>query len=266
MTYDRPPVYLPSTPGYVLAVIRDWHRQQCRLDPVAEPDVELTFESTIAEWRGACDLLDSKRLGRALDGEFKLGRPDAAWRALLDPPKARTLRQLCEFIAQEPVRPSIEPLGILGSKCFTAGAFLAIRSLLRDAGAKVESVTPSTSLGEYTRHYPDVFLGPISRLAPMALPEVKVSTPWYDLSVDALVLVQFVACAGYFISALLGVGPFISSVATIAGVTLVLASFAAIWITARAVAPSEVTFGSLRTFGDLAKVVADGARHTDSHG
>jgi hypothetical protein len=58
MTFDRPPTYLPATPDYVLAVIRDYHRQQCQFDREAEPDVELTFQTTIAEWRCSCILLD----------------------------------------------------------------------------------------------------------------------------------------------------------------------------------------------------------------
>jgi hypothetical protein len=68
--FDRPPVLVAATPAYVLDVIRDQHRQQCGYDPMADSDAELTFETTIAEWRDACDLLDWRRLGRALDREW----------------------------------------------------------------------------------------------------------------------------------------------------------------------------------------------------
>lgn len=250
MTYDRPPASVPATPGYILDVIRDSHRQQCQFDPEAEPDAELRFDTTIAEWRSACDLLDWRRLGRALDGEWGLGRPEAAWRSVLEPAEERTLHDLCEFIAAGAVRPSIEPVRILGATCFPAGAFLAIRSLLRQAGANVDSVAPSTPLDEYTRRHLSVFLGPISRLAPDALPAVKLSMPWYDLSIARFLIGLLAASAGWFVSPL----------ATAAGVILALTSWAGTWITARYLPPAKVEFGNLRTFRDLAGVVAEGAQ------
>jgi hypothetical protein len=237
-------------------VIRDSYRQQCQFDEAAEPDVELTFETTIAEWRSSCDLLEWQQLGRALDSEWKLGRPDTAWHTVLEPAKARTLRELCAFIAQDAVRPSIEPFRIMGSTCLTAGAFLAIRSLLRDAGADVDSVAPSTPLDQYTRRHLAVFLGPISRLAPNALPVIKMSTPWYDLSSAGFLLGLFLVPVGWFISPL----------AQAAGIILAVISWAALWISARFLLPSEVAFGNLRTFRELARVVADGARQTSNFG
>ena len=256
MTYDGPPAYLPATPEYVLAVLRDRHRQQCQIDPAAEPDVELSFETTIAEWRSACDLLDWRRLGRALNSEWKLGWPDTAWRTVLEPAKARTLREVCQFIAQEALRPTIEPISIMGATCLTAGAFVAIRSLLRDAGADVASVAPSTALDQYARRHLAVFLGPISCLAPNALPEIKISTPWDDVCLVGFFLAVLLASAGWFISPLF----------TAAGIILALVSYAALWIMAPLLLPSKVVFGNLRTFRDLAKVVALGARPTKNLG
>jgi hypothetical protein len=166
--YDRPPVYVPASPEYILAVIRDSHRQQCQSDPEAESGVELTFETTVDEWRYACDLLDWPHLARGLADQWKLDCPDDAWRNLLEPATERTLHDLCEFLARGATRPSVDPVRIMGTSCLTAGAFLTIRWILRDAGADVVAVTPSTPLCEYTRRYRGVFLGPISWLAESA--------------------------------------------------------------------------------------------------
>jgi hypothetical protein len=114
MTYDRPPAFIPATPEYVLAAIRDSYRQQCQYDPETEPDVDLTFNTTIDEWRSACDLIPWRELGRVLDDEWSLGRPQDAWRTVLTPEWKRTLRTLCEFISEGAIRPSIEPATILG--------------------------------------------------------------------------------------------------------------------------------------------------------
>jgi hypothetical protein len=258
MTYDCPPVYLPATPEYILEVVRDWHRQQCQFDGEADPDAALTFETTIAQWRRACDLLDWRRLGRALDQEWRLGRSDAEWRAVLEPARSRNLRQLCDFVSRNTQMPAIKPCDVLGKTCYPAGAFLAIRWMLREDGADVNGVAPSTNLDEYARRHLATFLGPISGLAPNALPEIKLSTPWYDLSV----------CAGGF-GMLLGVGLLIagwvgSPFFTIAGGIVFAGSCVGAWLgtwfVARCRGPEQVTFGELKTFRDLSVLVAAGSR------
>ena len=54
---------VPATPEYILRVIQDSYRFGCANDPDAEPGMDLTFESTVADWRMACDLLPCKKLG-----------------------------------------------------------------------------------------------------------------------------------------------------------------------------------------------------------
>ena len=115
---------------------------------------------------------------------------------MLAPAGQRTLRGLCEFIAEGALRPAIEPLRILGGSCLPAGAFLAIRSMLREAGADADRVMPSTPLDEFARHYPGVFLGPISRLAPNTLPPVSMSTPEHDLPFVGCMLSVLATFAG----------------------------------------------------------------------
>jgi hypothetical protein len=50
----------PVTPEYVLSVFQDWHRQSAACG-YADSYFTLTFESTIADWRGALDLLPWKQ-------------------------------------------------------------------------------------------------------------------------------------------------------------------------------------------------------------
>ncbi len=242
--------YLPATPEYVLAVFRDEHRQDCSIEYDAEPQLELTFETTIAEWRLWCDLGEWRQLGRALDAEWKLGLPEAAWRDVLEPARSRTLRDVCSFIAQRAFMPSIEPVNILSSKCLTAGAFLAIRSTLQESGVNVDTVAPSTPLGPYARRHPGVFIGPIARLAPSALPDVKISRPLYEFSFWGFLFGLVVVFAGSFI------GPIVTG----GGVVLAGFSWIGCWISVRFLLPSRVTIGDLQTFGDLARLVAEGAR------
>ena len=72
------------TPEFVLAVIQDSHRQQCQYDPEADWDASLDFESTVSEWRDACDLLGWRRIMRSLNQEFGLDYSDDEWQAVLN--------------------------------------------------------------------------------------------------------------------------------------------------------------------------------------
>ncbi|MBY0231535.1 MAG: DEAD/DEAH box helicase, partial [Gemmataceae bacterium] len=53
-----------------------------------------------------------------------------------------------------------------------------MRSLLGEAGADVRAIGPSTELAPYARDYFDVFTGPVSRLAPGALPPARLFRPF----------------------------------------------------------------------------------------
>jgi hypothetical protein len=141
----------------------------------------------------------------------------------------------------------------MGTSCSTAGAFLAIRSLLHDAGADVHAVAPSTPLKEYTRHYAGVFLGPISSLAPNSLPEVTIRTPEYDKACQVFAISCLLAILGFAMSWAADIP---GEILSVFGVTLGVISWISIAIIARDVPPSEVTFGNLETFRDLATVIA----------
>jgi hypothetical protein len=263
VTYDRPPLLVPATPEYVLEVFRDSHRQQCQYDGEAEPSIELTFETTISQWRNACDLVGWRELGRALDNQWNLGRSVEDWGAVLEPSRKRTLGELCRLIAGSgAMRPVIEPFTILGSTCQSAGVFLAIRAILRDAGAEVDSLAPSTSLESYTSGYLYAFLGPISRLAPNALPDVRIDeSPTGLLGLLGCLVGAGLLFGGEFLSTGSSFEAFVLAlIAMSVGFLLIVGTVVWLWLCAGRATPSKVEFGSLRTFGALARVIADGTR------
>ena len=239
-----------ATPEYILAVLRDMHRQQCQHDREAEPSAVLSFDTTVAQWRDACDLLTWPELGRAYNQLWGIACSDDDWCAVLEPAVQRRLADVCQLIAARVVRPVIRPSRLLGSACTSAGAFLTIRSLLCEAGAPVGEIAPSTPLAPYTRRFPAVFLGPISRLAPGALPPVRIRSPIYDTAIwgilAAIVCLLVGACSG-------------AQLLTVAGVVLFASCYALTWYAARCLLPASVEFGELRTFRDLAIVVAEGS-------
>ncbi|RLS52879.1 MAG: hypothetical protein DWH91_15545 [Planctomycetota bacterium] len=250
MEVHYPTVDQPATPYYVLAVLQDMHRQQCQHDPEADPDMVLSLATTVADWRNACDLVGWEELGRAHNDLWGVCITDSEWKEILEPAHNKRLEEVCELVASRITRPVIRPVRLLGGNCLPAGAFLTIRSLLCQAGERFASeIAPSTPLAPYARRYASVFLGPVSRLAPGSLPLVRIRTPVYDTAVWGILL----AIVSLFVGACTG---FHSMV--VIGLILYGTCYALTWYAARCLFPASVEFGELRTFRDLAVVVAEG--------
>lgn len=125
-------------------------------------------------------------------------------------------------------------------------AFLTIRSILSQVGAKASEIAPSTLLVPYTRKYFEQFIGPISKLAPGALPPVRYRKPVYSAAVLGILLGMAWLVIGIYSELLLF---------TIIGTLLIVFCYAMTWVAAYIMLPSSVTFGELRTFRDLAEVI-----------
>jgi hypothetical protein len=241
MNIDYPVQEVPATSEYVLAVIKDNHRQQCQVDPEAGKDILLTFDSTIDEWRQACDLLGWRKVAKAMNDWFKTDFSDEQWKAVLEPAKKKTLRGVCELLATKVRRMEIKPFG---NRCVNAGIFLTIRSYLKRAGAK-EQIKPSTPIAPFSRNYLGEFFDGIAKLEPGALPLVKIHTPFYNCSVGAFLL-GLVIC---------GIGSFLNPFVVIFGVCFAALAYVAIYVAAKS-RPTKVEFGSIQTFRDLTLAIA----------
>lgn len=160
----------PVTAEYVLSVFREQHRLYFLLDFDMLPREELTFESTVEEWREQMDLLDWRPLGRAQNELWEINLPDEEWKQVLEPEDEKTLGGVCELIARHATAPVIREETFFGKPCRPASAFLTIRALLQEAGADVSEIAPSTDLSEYSYQYGRTFLYTIANLSPGTLP------------------------------------------------------------------------------------------------
>jgi hypothetical protein len=233
----------PATPEYVLGVFQDAHRQSSACDE-ADPDFALSFDTTIADWRDAYDLLGWVPLASAINKEWNLDCPLDEWRNALEPAEHRTVRDFCDLVARHAVISRIRPASSPGSECTSADAFLAVRSLLLDAGADVDALTPSTPLAEYARRYMNVFLGPIAILAPGSLPSVRIWTSRWDFTIWAMLLSVVLLIVSACVESLW------------AAATAVVV-FGTSYLASKFVFPKQVAFGELKTFEDLAQVLAE---------
>jgi hypothetical protein len=243
-----------ASPDYVLEVLRESHRHQCSFDPEADPTVELSFGSSVAEWRNACDLLGTKKLAEALNDIWGLTIPSSDWQAVLEPARSRTLRDVCGLIASQAQQARMLNAGHFGASSRSAGAFLAIRSLLLRAGADPGTIRPSLPIAELARRFPRVFLGPIARLAPGRLPTVVIRTPTYNAATATFGL-GLVGLLGLSLAKWFGFAAWYSTLAAMFAVVAGI-GYLGTWIAARWVGPAAVSFGNVVTFRDLAEVLA----------
>jgi hypothetical protein len=158
----------------VLRVIAEIHRQRTYFDPEVDPSAELSFRSTIADWRSACDLLHWRELGRALGMEWGINATAAEWRAVLEPARERTLGDVCQFIADRAHLPQIVARGFFGARCATAGLFFGVRSALAAEGIETKRLRPSSDMEPYLRLAPFTLLTFGARTAPGRLPPLQI--------------------------------------------------------------------------------------------
>lgn len=163
--------WVPATPEYILASLREEWRQCALIEGEQPDDIERelpAFAVTVHEWRETLDLLGWRALGRALNESWGTRFTPDQWFSVLEPARERTLRGVCELLATQALRPVVPPARLLGHECAAAGVFLAIRSLLVQAGAPPQ-LRPSTPLESFLQKWPEVFLTQISRLSPGGL-------------------------------------------------------------------------------------------------
>jgi hypothetical protein len=235
------------SPAEVLAILVDEHRHQSQVDPEAEKEAVLTFDSSIADWRFACDLVDWTSLGRALNKEWGISLSMDEWREVLEPPDKRTLRTLCDRISREAEIERLPRCGLLGCTSPEGRALRALRALLLQLGTPREEIRPSTLLTPLLTRYRWRLLSPCVRLAPGALPAMKhVGTMHRILwATMALLLIAGAVLAAF--GSRLGAW----------GLCLGLLMFVAQWI------PLPIFQGSLvlpgvATLGDLAACISKG--------
>lgn len=248
-----------ASPEFVLEVLRANHRHQCSCHPDAEPDVELSFDTTVAEWRVVRTLVGTARLAAALNDDWELRVPAAEWRAVLEPPKSRTLRDVCALIASHATQVEVLSVGRFGASSRSAGAFLAVRSILISAGANPASITPSRPIADLARRFPAEFLGPISKLAPDRLPTVAIKERAAVLLAVSSFVLLVLAPAAVLVAGWLGFRRWLTELGVVVAVLGAL-GVVGFLLAARRAGPLEVRFGNLVTFRDLAEAIADEPR------
>ena len=237
------------TKNDVLGTIRDSYRFAQKLDPEAEPGYDLTFDTTIEDWRTACDLLPAKKLGRALNVWFGVHFSDIDWMATLEPAKTATLGGVCDLVASRAKMPDIKEFPILGTECLSAGAFLAIRTALAKEGVPTEGVRPSTPLEPKSWRHVGPLIQAVGRIAPDVLPVPEMP---YRRSYKVCWSIFLAGLLMMFLSAVFSTKPVWMGIGLVAAVTgfaaaVVFGIFGQVF--------ERVSFTGMKTFRDLTEAI-----------
>jgi hypothetical protein len=197
----------------------------------------------------ACDLDGSPAASTALNAWFSIALPQEVWETVLPPPKTRTLGEVCDLVARHATTPVIEPVNVMGDRSLAAGAFLAIRRILADAGVNVVDLRPSSPLDPYLREHADRVLPRLWRFSPPGACPVQVDQPLVNVAGIGLPIVWVMAivawCAG------LSTWQFNLAAGAAAAIFWYLA-----WLGGSVMKRAAVRFGDARTFRDLARIIA----------
>ena len=139
---------------------------------------------------------------------------------------------------------------VMGDCSPAAGAFLAVRRILRDEGVDVHDLRPSSPLKPYLREKWPAVVARLRRLAPGRLPPPRVVAPAHVACACGVVASYVLMMIGMVMRA--WPGPPVGFVGAVCFVGFIIAAF----VLDRRVKPCVVRIGAARTFRELCQVLA----------
>ena len=236
------------TPDDVLRVIVESHRQKWRYRLDAFPDEIPSFEMQARDLWTLCSITAEE-----LEDLFGVHFENRHWEQA-----GPTVREVCELIASQALAIRLEPATILGRPCLSATVFFALRKILKDAGADVSRLAPSSLLEPYMKKRPEIFLDKITTLGPGKLPVIKIEEH-HKQSRKNFGLVLFLLG---FVGLLC-----LSGLPLVYGIWLFAAWLVFVFVGIGCSVPhlprkpDRVTFGDLETFADLSRAIAQAQEH-----
>ena len=153
------------TAADVLNIFIEQHRLCSPLDIMADPEITLTFDTTIGEWRDAMDLISWKPLADFLNKQFCIQATYQEWKQVLEPSYKATLKQVCTLIAKKTTYEDIRPVKLFGTECLSAAVFLTLKKYLKRRNVDVDSMRPSTLINPYLKKHFSEMIEQISILS-----------------------------------------------------------------------------------------------------
>ena len=150
----------------ILEIIISSYHFQTEFDPVVIKGMEPNFETTIFEWRDICDLLEAKELAKVYHESFNLKTPISELEYLLIEEDKNTISDFCEYISKNAERQNIKPIKILGQNCQTASIFRTLKHNLKEKGADISELKPSSKITPFFLKYNWLLVDEVNKIAP----------------------------------------------------------------------------------------------------
>ncbi len=215
--------------------------------------VEVGFDTSVHDWFWLGDDLSRIWVSNAnrLNGLFEMDVSIREWKTILTPPRKKTVRDICEFVAERSTVVRIPQLSILGRQCRPASAFLTLKKMLGDTGADTSNLMPSSPLADFTETgLPKIYLTLI-RTAPELIKRIGLQYRSDGVHI-ALAVVLLLATIP------LGVAAIGSSVLFLPLALMSLGGFIYVWhLSERHTRyPLRVEFEGMKDFRDLSYALA----------
>ncbi len=235
--------YTKYHPTEILQIIHANYRQQQQYDDIVLKDQEFTFDTTIADCRDICDLVDPSELWKYLNYYFRLELGRESWMAVLEPEDKKSLSDLCNFISSHAHKEIIRPIKLFGSNCETAAIFKSLTAKLKDRGVDISDIRPSSQLEPLVKKYKSILIEEINQIAPTVLPRVNYKTNWvYKWGLIIFITLLFVT---FFLAYKESKWAWWTGGICLLGYTM-------IWIGAR-LKPKQASFADIHTIADLVR-------------
>ena len=147
-------------------------------DPVVNKGMDFNYESSIFDWRDACDLIEPKKLAKVYHQSFNLNRPISELEDILIDENNRTVSDFCEYISKHAERQKIEPIRLLGQKCQTASIFRTLKQNLSNNGADTNDIKPSSEINPFFMKYGGLLVDEVNKIAPGTMSEFDYKSNW----------------------------------------------------------------------------------------
>ncbi len=260
------------TSDEVLTVFNDSWRQFFDGDPVSETGEcstitrDWTVDALLFDLFDIdCDDETWREVGAWLSQWFGFDATADELECLLRKPTKTTVGDLCDFIATRAWIEKLSPAKIMGQTSWEAGIFRTVHKLLKNAGADVSNLSPSSELEPYLKEHSQLLQSELSKLVPGYLPafSIRCAKPveWLGNFAGWMAFLGWLAmmsglALGYFSNSAL---PWFIGVP---GFGMLVSGYALIWLYGR-FEPRFYQLGEFVTFRDLCFALAAHKRAGD---
>ncbi|WP_111542110.1 hypothetical protein [Mesonia algae] len=162
----------------ILKMLISQYQFAIEFDPVVIKGMDFNYESSIFDWRDACDLIEPKKLAKVYHQSFNLKRPISELEDILIDENNRTVSDFCEYISEHAERQKIEPIRLLGQNCQTASIFKTLKQNLSNNGADTNNIKPSSEINPFFMKYGGLLVDEVNKIAPGTISEFDYKSNW----------------------------------------------------------------------------------------